>query len=360
MGFTVRAIGSAVPDQSVTLEEAVSLAAEVVPASEHRKVVTIYRGSGVEKRHSVLLRERDDPAEAPAWNLYPTTSDARDLGPRTSERMRAYEDHAGSLAAEAITKSLAASGFAPSDVSHLILVTCSGFVSPGIDIELIGSIGLRRTLERVQIGFMGCHGALNGLRVAEGLVAARPGAVVVLCSIELCSLHYQYTWDLPTTVANALFADGSAALVGTDAGDGWKLKAAGTVVVPDTEHLMSWRIGDHGFVMGLSSAVPRMIEASLRPWLDDWLTDQGYAFSDIGSWAIHPGGPSIIKNVQRALDLDDDALATSLSVLQELGNMSSSTILFIIERLIANDAPLPCVAMAFGPGLTVEAVLFDR
>jgi predicted naringenin-chalcone synthase len=161
-------------------------------------------------------------------------------------------------------------------------------------------------------------------------------------------------------VANALFADGAAAVVGSARPDsvGWSVLATGACLIPDSEDAMTWRIRDHGFVMTLSPKVPGLIEEHLPAWLESWLATEGLGINDIGTWAVHPGGPRILSSVARALGLDDDALAVSREVLRQYGNMSSPTILFVLDRLRQADAPLPCVALGFGPGLMAEAVLF--
>jgi predicted naringenin-chalcone synthase len=120
---------------------------------------------------------------------------------------------------------------------------------------------------------------------------------------------------------------------------------------------MGWRVGNHGFEMTLSTDLPNLIQEKLRPWLDAWLDGHGLSIEDIGSWAIHPGGPRIVSSVAAAADLKQDAIAASQEVLAQFGNMSSPTILFILRQLRQADAPRPCVAIAFGPGITVEAAL---
>src|SRR5262249_53903266 len=155
------------------------------------------------------------------------------------------------------------------------------------------------------VGFMGCHGALNGLRVANAISAADAEARVLLAAVELCSLHYHYGWDPEMVVANALFADGAAAVVGGRDGcggrDSWRVAKNGSCLVPDSEDAMSWRIVDHGFKMTLSARVPNLIETQLRPWAAEWLGNNGLTIEKIGSWAIHPGGPRIVDSVGRAL-----------------------------------------------------------
>ncbi|HAH47099.1 MAG TPA: type III polyketide synthase, partial [Planctomycetaceae bacterium] len=168
-------------------------------------------------------------------------------------------------------------------------------------------------------------------------------------------------WCPDKIVANALFADGAAAVVGKQSqsrsGEQWELVASGSTVVPDSEEMMSWRIGDHGFEMTLSPQIPDLIKARLRPWLENWLAGQGIRIEEVGSWAIHPGGPRILTVVADAVGFEEEKLAPSREILSEFGNMSSPTVLFILQRLQAAQAARPCVMLGFGPGLTIEAAL---
>jgi predicted naringenin-chalcone synthase len=208
---------------------------------------------------------------------------------------------------------------------------------------------------------MGCHGALNGLRVARAFLEANPSACVLLCALELCSLHHQYGWDANKVVANALFADGAAAVVAINEESArphiYRMLASGSILIENSEEAMSWKIGNQGFTMSLSPRVPDLICEHLRPWLEIWLRQHRLDLARIGSWAVHPGGPRILSAVSEALGLDRVALSVSHQVLADHGNMSSPTILFILERLRNVRAPRPYVTLAFGPGLTVEAAL---
>ena len=184
-------------------------------------------------------------------------------------------------------------------------VSCTGFAAPGVDVGLIKGLGLKPTTVRTNVGFMGCHGAINGLRAAAGYTGSDPKARVLLCCVELSSLHFYYGWNPKRMVGNALFADGSAAVVGTPpAGKAdWTVAATGSCLFADSEHAMSWNVGDHGFDMTLSSKVPNMIQANLRPWLEQWLGDNGLTIPEVGSWAVHPGGPKILASVEESLGL---------------------------------------------------------
>jgi predicted naringenin-chalcone synthase len=242
-----------------------------------------------------------------------------------------------------------------------VTVSCSGFHAPGFDISLVKQLPLSSQVARTHLGFMGCHGALNALRVAQAFLEADRSACVLLCALELCSLHHQYGWDADKVVSNALFADGAAAVVAfpaeSTAARRYHFIASGSKVIDDSEDAMSWRIGDHGFEMTLSPRVPDLICQHLKPWLEDWLAGHELNPATIGSWAVHPGGPRILSAVCEAVGLDQAVLEASQQVLADHGNMSSPTILFILDRMSLTSGSTPCVALAFGPGLTVEAAL---
>jgi predicted naringenin-chalcone synthase len=356
MSMIVAGIGTAVPRHRIAQDDAALIAAHYTcdtPKKEWR-LKGMYRLTGVETRHSVVL-------EASEGELSGRQSFYSHASPTTRERMRKFEDHAGELAVDASQNALRDAGALSKQITHVITVSCSGFYAPGFDIALIKQLGLDARVARTHVGFMGCHGLLNGLRVANAFVAADPGACVLLCAVEMCSLHHQYGWDSDRIVANALFADGAAALVGisdqNSSGTGYRVVASGSMLVGDSEDAMGWRIADHGFEMTLSPSVPELIARTIQPYLDGWLAEQGMRFADVGSWAVHPGGPRILAAFGEATGLDRTKLETSQSVLTEYGNMSSPTVLFILDRLRRAGARRPCVALAFGPGLAVESVL---
>jgi predicted naringenin-chalcone synthase len=276
--------------------------------------------------------------------------------------MSLYQQSAPPLAVKAAQGALAESGFSPESITHLIVVTCTGFIAPGVDYAIIRGLNLSSTVERIQVGYMGCHGALNGLKVANALATADPNARILLVAVELCSLHYYIGEEPGKIVANALFADGAAALIGTGGETpepGWRVTATGSCLIPNSAKDMGWTIGDHGFEMTLSKRIPDLIQQHLRPWMDRWLGSRGRSVESIRSWAIHPGGPKIVAGAQAALGLSDADLGPSLGVLADYGNMSSPTVLFILNRLMAANAPRPCVMLGFGPGLVAEAALWE-
>lgn len=358
-------VGTAVPplkiDRAASVDAASTLCAENDDQAE--LLENLYRQAGVETRHIVHSLE-EFRAVVYDEGDFDTVFKARakgDRGPSTAERMERYERESVPMAERACRGALERSGVSPRAITHLVTVSCTGFSAPGVDIALIKRLGLPTDLERTHVGFMGCHGSMNGLRVARGLLAAEPSATVLLCSVELCSLHYAYGWNPRKVVGNALFADGSAAVVlGNRPEPGpndWRLAANGANLFPDSEQAMAWFIRDHGFDMILSSKVPNLIERNLRPWLESWLSRHELTIDRVGSWAVHPGGPRVLSCVREALGLAPEATDVSREILQDYGNMSSATVLFILGRLIERNAPRPCVGLGFGPGLATEAVL---
>jgi len=366
MSLAVASIGTAVPDTTLSRAEAESVATALCGSTPRAGwLQAVYAGAGITTRHFFLERAIVDDVLARSTrtgSAFLPTRSPDDRGPTTARRMEHYALHAAPLALKAARQALARAGIGPHAITHLVTVSCTGFYAPGVDVALIKGLGLPATTQRTHVGFMGCHAALNALRVARAFADADPRARILVCAVELCSLHYHYGAEPQRIVANSLFADGAAALVGVPADaappGAWRLEASGSCLVPDSESAMTWTIGDHGFVMTLSRAIPAHIARSLRPWLAAWLGLEGLAVADVATWAVHPGGPRIVTAVEEALGLAPEATATSRAILDENGNMSSPTVLFVLERLMSVDAPRPCVALGFGPGLNVEASLF--
>lgn len=374
--FQILGLGTALPEHSISQKGASTFATTVVvpEAAETSNVPALihalYRRAGVHSRHSVLLETSSDD-EATAERFYQAASSTDDRGPGTAERMQRYEQDAPRLAAKAAAEAIQESGIDPAAITHLVTVSCSGFSAPGVDLYLIETLNLSRTVSRTHVGFMGCHGALNGLRVARAFAAADPKAIVMICAVELCSLHHQYGWDPQKIVANSLFADGAAAVVGrsdaavrndgqvtaTVEGFPGRLVDNYSCVIPDTAEMMTWRIGNHGFEMTLSPEVPGVITRMLPGVLAQFLGRNDLSLGDIQSWAIHPGGPRILAATAEAARLSEEAMSPSVSILQRCGNMSSPTVLFILKELQARQAQLPCVMLGFGPGLNVEMAI---
>ena len=367
MSLTILGIASSSPAHRIAQSDAADLAttfANATPGHE-RALAAIYRQTRIRSRGSVLL---EAPGQAAfAQTFFPPADATRPGGPTTAERMARYEAEAGPLAIDAASEALARSPVGTADITHLVTCSCTGFSNPGVDIQIMRGIGLSPTVARTHVGFMGCHGGFNALRVAEAFAASDPATVVLVTCVELCSLHFQYGSRSDLVVANSIFADGAAALVGAGPGrahvgrdGGWSLERQWSALLPDSLHDMGWSIGDHGFEMGLSARVPAVIGDHVRTIVDGALASAGLTAAEVGSWAVHPGGPRVLAAVQDALDLPATACDASRGVLADHGNMSSATIFFILERMLDHTTPSPCVALAFGPGLTVEMALFTR
>jgi predicted naringenin-chalcone synthase len=366
MTIAIAAFGTAVPQTILDQHQGLGLArALACPTAEQETwLPATYAGTRIDTRHVSLdaqvvrdVLDRTNLSGSP----YVPNGEPDYRGPTTAQRMEHYVRLAPPLAIKAAAEALANWGRPPSEITQLVTVSCTGFMAPGLDHALVAGLKLRPTVGRTHVGYMGCHGALNGLRVARAITGSDPRARVLLCAVELCCLHYHYTWNPQKMVANAIFADGAAALVGVPEGGApagaWRAVASGSCYLPDSAGAMTWTIGDHGFEMTLAKNVPALIGRHLRPWLEEWLGGEGLKLSDVGSWAIHPGGPRILEAAEQALGLTERDTAASHEVFARYGNMSSPTVLFVVRRLIESGAALPCVCLGFGPGLVAEAAL---
>jgi predicted naringenin-chalcone synthase len=359
LSASILGLGTALPEHVFSLDDAIVFSSELICRDDREKRLlrTMFRKSSVETRRTCVHH-----SAAYQWierDALPSSS----AGPTTKQRMAMYSEHARPLATAASARALDAAGIAAAEITHLITVSCTGFDAPGVDIHLFDELGLRNTTQRLHIGFMGCHGAINGLRAARGLAAADPKAHILVCAVELCSLHFKFQWDPELMLGNALFADGAAALVmaQNQADDEaiYRLRDTGSCLLDDSRETITWHIGDAGFDMSLSNRVPGLLTEHLKPWLAAWLDSQGHSIETINSWAVHPGGPKILDAVEEALGLGSEALSISREILSEYGNMSSPTVLFVLERFLRENASGPCVMLGFGPGLVAEVALLE-
>ena len=279
----------------------------------------------------------------------------RDEFPSTAERMRVYETAAFPLAVETLEKLELRTRV--SDVSHIVIASCTGFSAPGLDLQLVQHFGLNPSIERTIVGFMGCYAAINALKLARHIVRSDPKAKVLVVCIELCTLHFQETDELDQILMFLLFADGCAAALISAEPVGLALDSFYSTVIPGTADLMSWHIRDSGFDMVLSGDVPRNIYRALRA--DQERVLDGASPNEIGMWAVHPGGRTVLDAAEAALVLGPDALGHSRGVLRQFGNMSSATVLFVLKLFLdeGRTKERGC-AMSFGPGLTAETLLF--
>jgi predicted naringenin-chalcone synthase len=350
-------IGKCAPSFKLTQDEAFKSAQNYCGGDEKQKRAlkhlygrSMIKTRGVVRDENISLFSVDEATDTGSVRaFFPRPRTISDLGPSCSSAFADMRKNA-TLAEQR--------RFDPSEIGALVTISCTGFYSPGLDIEIINKLDLNRGVARTHVGFMGCHGAMNGLRVADALSkASTKNGYVLLCAAEICSIHFHYGWNSDNLLANSLFGDGAAALLLAPAcgGDNWCLMDSASYVVPDSLEAMSWKVEDHGFTMTLSPTVPALIRTHLRGWLESWLSSLGLTFSDIEAWAIHPGGAKIVEAVGQSLDLSESAVSYSLLVLEEFGNMSSPTVLFVLEKIRVSLGCVPTVVLAFGPGLTIEA-----
>ncbi|MBT2497566.1 type III polyketide synthase [Agromyces sp. ISL-38] len=375
MAIALRGISTAVPSTVLVQEEVrdVFAAQPGLNRLAQRIVATSFNVSGIETRYTVL--------DELSWDAHPEEPVFFDIAsgellmPGTKARNEVYAAEATKLYVEAGRAALdEAQGIEASDVTHVITVSCTGFYAPGPDFMLVRELGLGPAVQRYHLGFMGCYAAMPALRTAKQFCEADPNAVVLVVSVELCTLHLRSSNDPDTIVASSLFADGAAAGIVSSrplAADerALDLDRFETRITPVGEGDMAWKIGDHGFEMVLSNAVPAIIDehitGAIEPLVDhDPELAEALATDAAGDaiehWAIHPGGRSILDKVESRLRLSEAQLVPARETLRDFGNMSSATVLFVLKNILESDAAGDgdrVVAMAFGPGLTVESAL---
>lgn len=272
--------------------------------------------------------------------------------PNTARRMELFEQSAPVLMRKVMDR-LALSKEERTGITHVLVTCCTGFYAPGLDFEIVDHLGLSTDVERTMVGFMGCYAAINALKLARHIVRSDPKAGVLMLNLELCTLHFQETQELEQVLSFLVFADGAAASLITAREQGFALDTFKVVMVPETRGLITWKIRELGFDMLLSGQVPAELGRALHE--DEVMGER----DGIDLWAVHPGGRSILDAVENGLELPTDALAESREVLSRFGNMSSATVMFVLQRLMQQARPgqRGC-AMAFGPGLTAETMRF--
>jgi predicted naringenin-chalcone synthase len=315
-------------------------------AAQAEHIAHLFAASRVERRPSALD--------------FPTFYDR----PRsTGERMAEYQRAAYALGRGAMEASLSdVPGLRAGDITDFIVVSCTGYSAPGLDILLARDLGMRRDVRRMTIGHMGCYGALVGLRQAEAIVGARADARVALLCVEISSLHFMPTLDAEVLTSFALFGDAAVGMLLGAEVSASRPELVSTYCAADfaTAEQMSWTITDHGFIMGLSPRVPVTLRRNVGGVVEELLAPHGLTKRDIAHWIVHPGGPSILEVAQGKLELSDDQMALSWQVLREHGNCSSATVLLILDALLRSGRAQAGdwgVMMAFGPGLTLETCL---
>lgn len=357
------AVGTALPAFAHPQETILKFMNQLVPLPEAEagRLAKMYARSGIETRHSVIPDYGCGPE---ARRMYPSTPDLEPF-PGLSQRMAVFQQEALPLALKAVQACFdKRPTLQRSEITHIISVTCTGLSAPGLDLMLLKALELPTSTMRTGVNFMGCYAALHGLKLAEAICQSQPEAVVLLVCVELCTLHFQKTPSPDNLAANLLFADGAAAalLCGEakrPAGPVLQITGFASEVALQGWSDMAWDLSESGFLMRLSAYVPELLQQGIAPLVERALSGLGLKQADVAHWAIHPGGRKIVEVTELALGLP--ALEASRQILAECGNMSSPTVLFVLERIwerfMTWQPQERVLAAAFGPGLTLETAL---
>lgn len=350
----VNRIGTALPPHQVH-DAFVGYVAGTIADEKHRRVFErMVARAGIERRFSYIRPDGRVSDEEPFY--------LTDPWPGTAERMARYEAWAPRLAIGAID-ALGLDGGERKAITHLVVASCTGFMAPGLDQIIVGQAGVDPGVERTLVGFMGCYAAVNALRAAHHIVRSTPDARVLVVNLELCTLHFQQTDDLERLLSMLLFGDGCSAALVTAEPEGIALRDFRAATIADTAGSITWRIGQQGFDMHLGGEVPGHIGRALADELARGAADgllRGARPADYDLWAVHAGGRSILDAVEQGFGLAPDALSWSRGVLNDFGNMSSATLMFVLARMLESrdEAERAGFAIAFGPGLAAESFRF--
>jgi alpha-pyrone synthase len=357
----IHSIGTAVP-QHITPQDQIATfmnAALGFDGPEARKLELLYKKTLIAQRHSVLA---DYGLASPEhYTFYPPNKRLEPF-PTVAQRMVAYQKHAPILAKEAILQCFNKQQIHRlEEISHVITVSCTGMYAPGLDIDLVLQLGLNHSVERTAVNFMGCYGAFNGLKLANAIAKANPNAVILVVCVELCTLHFQKGNDPNFIFSNALFADGAAAcLLSAKPSQGLEINTFHCELYTQGLADMQWYIGNTGFEMVLTDAIPKTIQQEIAHTVTRLLQKAGLEPNSQLNYAIHPGGKAILQGIEQALGIPKEQNAFSYEILANYGNMSSATVLFVLEKYLAMPkANKPILSTAFGPGLTLESAIFN-
>jgi len=351
----INRIGTAVPDHDIHAAFIVFVEQFLTQRRDKLLFRRMAQRAAIAHRYS-YFEPAANPLDGDAAGFY-----RRNAFPGTAARMVLFEEWAPRLGRRAVADLALRQDEAP---THLVVASCTGFCAPGVDQLLIEALDLDPSIERTMVGYMGCSAAVNALRVAHHIVRSEPEAKVLVINLELCTLHLQEADHLETILSAMLFGDGASAALVTSRPEGVSLRDFRTATLPNTQELITWRIGDTGFRMGLSGEVPAQISAALARELarnDGTGILRGTRPSDYDLWAVHAGGRTVLDAVEQGFDLEPTALAFSRSVLADHGNMSSATIMFVLKRMMAQARPPAAngFGMAFGPGMVAETFRFE-
>jgi len=313
----------------------------------------MYSQSGIKQRYSVIP---DYSKPLQDWKFYPQ-SESLDPFPSLEQRMAVYCKQAPLLSVDAIRDCLSHI-HSPQNITHLITVSCTGMSAPGLDLQVMELMDLKKTIFRTSVNFMGCYAAIHALKIGDAICRSDKNAQVLIVCTELCTLHFQKEATMDNMASSLLFGDGASAvlLMHDEAkAEGLFLDGFYSEINPKGKRDMAWELSSSGFLMTLSGYVPELIEEDFAAIVERALAQDSKTISDISHWCIHPGGKKILQAIHKSLGLENDRLQYSYNVLNEFGNLSSATILFVLKKMLAEKSSIKKLfGAAFGPGLTIE------
>lgn len=320
-----------------------------VPNEDIEKIKRLYDRSEIETRYSAI---EDFSLPKSKWEFI-----EKDKKTSIESRMKKYFEIAPSLCEKAVRKCFPIESKL-STITHLITVSCTGISAPGLDIQLIQLLDLPTTIHRTSVNFMGCYAAIHALKQANAICKSQANAQVLIVDVELCTIHFQDDYTMDNIAASLLFGDGAAAVLVSNEKGIYSIEDFYSEVALDGYNDMAWNISSTGFLMTLSGYVPSIIASNIEPMLLNSLNKMNIKKDDIQHWAIHPGGKKIISEIEKVLNLSNKDVEISRSVLNDFGNMSSVTILYVLKKMQAQikEPNETIYSVAFGPGLTIESM----
>lgn len=361
MNAHILSIETATPPHVISQKEIAAKMIDLLSIENPTKELLqrIYDNSCISKRHSVL----DDFSSNPQMGFFLKKTGA-ESNPCTRQRNEIYLQQAPLLAHEAASKAIKAWGGDPSEITHVLSVSCTGVAAPGLEFLLIQSLNLNRSVHRLGINFMGCFGAFKGLQVASAFARENSDHRILVVCTELCSLHFQKDLSIHNIVGNSIFSDGAAACIVGCKKRGkekpvFSVVEQQSIALDDSLDKITWEVGNNGLFMKLSPQVPILIKTNIQKIIDP-LIGKHTTVSEC-DWPIHPGGKSILEAIEKKLELNKNQTAASWETLSNHGNMSSATFLFVLDQLRAQKTRKKwAVGLGFGPGLSIEGVLLHQ
>jgi predicted naringenin-chalcone synthase len=352
-------IGTAVPpykhEQDVIFDFMQRIYA--VNETDKRKLRFLYKQSGIQARYSIIP---DFSLPASQWEFFPATENLEPF-PSLEKRMQLFHKHAATLSMQAIEK--CCEDHKDRSITHLITVSCTGMSAPGLDLELIELMNLPATTSRTSVNFMGCYAAIHAMKQADAICRSDKTATVLIVCVECCTLHFQKDYTVDNITSSLLFGDGAAAMLmtGDEDTNGWQVGPFYSMVSFKGKKDMAWEMSSTGFQMTLSSFIPSLIEENFDEFVQSALIKAGLEKNDITDWCIHPGGKKILEAVHESLGFTNGQLINSYDVLRDYGNMSSPSVLFVLDKIKRDPQKKSnkVFGAAFGPGLTMETFILS-